>query len=578
MTSVGAPHAMMLGLLLATAAVAAAAGVDGPRPVAVDTGSSDWNMGYGHTEAEAGISWYTHMWQMFPSGVPANWGIGMPGTWLHGTGISFKDACACNPSGWPNSPAVAPHDQANHCCDKPTEMCSFLYETIEGGPQDDERWRTGANVGCFSYTAGAGLFNYGDNSPSNQHPCDEIAFASLSNQMLLQPNGASFAKDGMLGVGYVRTPLGKTSPSDARNFWTLVFDTETFSGPLGYYLPEFFAGRDKSAAPGGEYPDPSWWTKSSTLKDMGSPGVTMNNDQIAMEWNHGITYQQNSSEGKLFIKLPNISFPFSEGGELILAMGNQVHTDTGVSVPLEAALQAGKLDVSTIMANAKPANCIKEEQNATFALSTSANPDPSRAEESKITIGRYATNIENGTCVWKLTGQGEYLEFPRYFDGKLQPVDANEVEASVPELVAQQFPLDKTILTRTFDALTGKAALKCYSEPGAADPALYCQQSKVNGYWLGWRWYKFVEQPALQRAKLSETEKAFLQRRVETLHGMVGRVSRWLKPGQVPPGSELAHVDPAALVTPPKGLERGYVPIVMWEGGTRPEACVDVTN
>jgi hypothetical protein len=33
----------------------------------------------------------------------------------------------------------------------------------------------------------------------------------------------------------------------------------TFSGPLGYYLPEFFAGRDKSADPaGGSHPDPAW--------------------------------------------------------------------------------------------------------------------------------------------------------------------------------------------------------------------------------------------------------------------------------------------------------------------------------
>jgi len=42
-------------------------------------------------------------------------------------------------------------------------------------------------------------------------------------QMILQPNGASFAQDGMLGVGYVRTPLGKTASADDRNFWTLVF-------------------------------------------------------------------------------------------------------------------------------------------------------------------------------------------------------------------------------------------------------------------------------------------------------------------------------------------------------------------
>ncbi len=346
----------------------------------------------------------------------------MPGTWLHGSGISFEKACACNPNGWPNNPKVAPGDQANHCCDlapgppPPSDphlekgRCSFLYETIEGGPQDDERWRTGANVGCFAYTAGAGLFNYGDKSPANQHPCDEIAFVALSNQMLLQPNGASFEKDGMLGVAYVRTPLGKTSASDERNFWTLIFDTETFSGPLGYYLPEFFAERDKSADVGGVHPDPAWWKKSGELKDMSSPGVGLNNDQVAMEWNHGVTYQQNTTDGDLFIKLPNISFPFTSTGELILAMGNQVHTDSGVSVPLEVALKTGNLDVSKVMANAKRANCVPESQNATFHLSTSLAGHPSRADEKAIVIGKYSTAIEEGTCVWKLQVSCETLK------------------------------------------------------------------------------------------------------------------------------------------------------------------------
>ena len=114
------------------------------------------------------------------------------------------------------------------------------------------------------------------------------------------------------------------------------------SGPLGYYLPEFFASRDKSADVGGAHPDLAWWKKSSELKDMGSPNVGLNNDQIAMEWNHGVTYQQNSSDGKLFIKLPNISFPFSADGDLILAMGNQVHIPPRDSDPQKLFLGAKK--------------------------------------------------------------------------------------------------------------------------------------------------------------------------------------------------------------------------------------------
>ena len=60
---------------------------------------------------------------------------------------------------------------------------------VMAGAQD-ERWRTMANVGCFSYTAGAGLFTSGgnghpDTSPGNQHPCNEIAFVPLSNQLVV---------------------------------------------------------------------------------------------------------------------------------------------------------------------------------------------------------------------------------------------------------------------------------------------------------------------------------------------------------------------------------------------------------
>lgn len=45
---------------------------------------------------------------------------------------------------------------------------------------------------------------------------------------------------GMLGVAYVKTPFGKVNASDARNFWTVILDSTSFSGPLGYFLPEFW--------------------------------------------------------------------------------------------------------------------------------------------------------------------------------------------------------------------------------------------------------------------------------------------------------------------------------------------------
>ena len=39
--------------------------------------------------------------------------------------------------------------------------------------------------------------------------------------------------------------------------------------------------------------------------------------------------------------------------------------------------------------------------------------------------------------------------------------------------------------------------------------------------WVAYKWYKFVDQPAMKRAKLSSTESQYLQGRVEKLHEML---------------------------------------------------------
>jgi hypothetical protein len=48
--------------------------------------------------------------------------------------------------------------------------------------------------------------------------------------------------------------------------------------------------------------------------------------------------------------------------------------------------------------------------------------------------GHYETTLEDGVCVWKLTGKGDFLDFPKYFNGDLEPVAASVVP---PELAAQ---------------------------------------------------------------------------------------------------------------------------------------------
>jgi hypothetical protein len=85
-----------------------------------------------------------------------------------------------------------------------------------------------------------------------------------------------------------------------------------------------------------------------------------------------------------------------------------------------------------------------------------------------------------------------------------------------------------------------------------------------DGSVVTYSWYRFCDQPALQHADLSSEERERMQQRVELLH------RNWTKDRAYLPSAttgRLAALDAGVLVTPPKGFEVGYVPIV-----TRQEA------
>ncbi|MCH7559670.1 MAG: hypothetical protein IIB56_19775, partial [Planctomycetes bacterium] len=81
----------------------------------------------------------------------------------------------------------------------------------------------------------------------------------------------------------------------------------------------------------------------------------------------------------------------------------------------------------------------------------------------------------------------------------------------------------------------------------------------VDGSTVTYSWYRFVDQPSFQQYKWSDDKKAKLQSFVEKIHANWPIDRDYMAP---PSSGELATLDPALLVTPPKGLEVGYVPIV----------------
>ena len=71
-------------------------------------------------------------------------------------------------------------------------------------------------------------------------------------------------------------------------------------------------------------------------------------------------------------------------------------------------------------------------------------------------------------------------------------------------------------------------------------------------------WYRFADQPAMLNADLTPEERELVQQRVEKLHRTWTKERNYLTPPDI---GTLASIDPALILTPPKGLEIGYVPI-----------------
>jgi hypothetical protein len=80
-----------------------------------------------------------------------------------------------------------------------------------------------------------------------------------------------------------------------------------------------------------------------------------------------------------------------------------------------------------------------------------------------------------------------------------------------------------------------------------------------DGSQVTYNWYKFIDQPSFQQFDWSDQEKMALQDFVEEIHRNWTIDQEYMAP---PSTGKLVSLDPQLIVTPPKGMEVGYVPIV----------------
>src|SRR5690606_11600667 len=80
----------------------------------------------------------------------------------------------------------------------------------------------------------------------------------------------------------------------------------------------------------------------------------------------------------------------------------------------------------------------------------------------------------------------------------------------------------------------------------------------ADGSVVTYYWYRFVDQPAFQQFNRTPEEKEKLQAFIEKIHRNWSINGNYMPP---PKEGKLVSFDPALILTPPPGLESGYVPV-----------------
>jgi len=104
------------------------------------------------------------------------------------------------------------------------------------------------------------------------------------------------------------------------------------------------------------------------------------------------------------------------------------------------------------------------------------------------------------------------------------------------------------------------SSTEAWKNPGPVKGPFHARLA--DGSVVTYYWYRFIDQPALQQYKniWSDSMKGQIQSLVEMIH------RKWTPGNDYMPaprdGRPLVSIDPGLIVTPPEGLDSGYVPIV----------------
>jgi hypothetical protein len=487
------------------------------------------------TSFNAGYSFYTEVWPLTEKYQGHRFQSGLFGTWL---------------SSQYNGPAP-----------------EHLYSDIEGGlgwwtdtrfPTETPKFIMGGVGPNFSYIANGPAHGAGD----WKNPRGLYGVAQLSPWLLFPIDGLNIrqgACDQLFGYGYLTLPLlpAKTTTDGVDvptgdNCWTLFLNTKNFKGPVAFFTPYFWSHSTVT--------NPQWAGKLLDSR----PGQP--NKPFQMETQYIPAAVSEDARGESYLRTAVTQFPLDKDGSTVLihhltvynkdALWNEMKRwfNGGAAVsgsinPMGAELQ--KINGGGAEWKIWPPKQGEEPVPLAFrSFATPFTPDP-------LTFGfRWSSQLARTKTV-----HGALVRLPEYYH---LTTDANNKPVWTP--VAQDtVPADTKLASLNFDRpsepveepyTTPDEPNSCWKKPGPVAGPFKARLG--DGSVVTYYWYRFADQPALLNAGLTNAEREQLQKRVENIQRLWTKNRNYIAP---PAEGTLCDLDPALLVTPPKGKEVGYVPI-----------------
>lgn len=497
-------------------------------------------LGFGHEKLppeggyNMGMGFYAAVWPLIDKPL-ANFQVGLPSSWIIPDNSDNKDIPLC-PEG-----TLARKWAARG----PT--WSSVFQTVEGGlgywagnhfRYGPPKFSMNATPQCYDYEIGSPGWSF---FYSNEAlPDDRLGIAQLSNRLLIPPDGLTFEGNPngeFLGYTWMALPFTEPTTGDpptGDQSWTCFLNAENFKGPIAFYIPETWSKIGKI------FNYPAVYGRGLDAR----PGIMGGG---AMEINTVPRFDAVASSGVVYSKLPKLQFPVDEQGRALLVMDVTYYSKTALYNDFKAWRDGGP-----------PCSGRFNEKGA---FRPKLTPRPTRYDQAgkKITgVERVFENKVFEGNVWGLqwlpdapSPKGVFPQYYKHVGDERVVIAPNEVPEET-QLHNQEFPLAKPGAPYT----SPKSG--AWTNPGPkAGPFT---TKLLDGSLVTYAWYRFIDQPSFQQYAWSAEKKAKLQSFVEKIHANWTIDREYMPP---PSRGKLVRLDPGLFVTPPKGMEIGYVPIVI---------------